>query len=116
VHEHRILEAMEDVTRRAAQPWAQDALRLAALGMLRGWFSGPQLWSVAARVTAPTLVIWGGRDRLVSPRLARRTTATLPHGRLLALPEVGHVPQIEQPVTVARAVLGMWRAIEAGEW
>jgi pimeloyl-ACP methyl ester carboxylesterase len=116
VHEHRILEATEEVSRRATQPWANQALRDAALGMLRGWFSGPQLWSVAARVTSPALVIWGGRDRLVSPRLARRTTATLPHGRLLTLPEVGHVPQIEQPVTVARAVLGMWRAIEAGEW
>ena len=43
-------------------------------------------------------------------------SVTLPHARLLALPEVGHVPQIETPVTVARAVLGLWRAVDAGQW
>jgi len=116
VSEHRIAEAIEEIGHRARQPWARDALRGTAWGMLRGWFSGPQLWSVAARVAAPTLVIWGGRDRLVSPRLAVRTATALPRGRLLSLPEVGHVPQIERPVTVARAVLGMWRAVDAGEW
>ncbi|MBV9313635.1 MAG: alpha/beta hydrolase, partial [Pseudonocardia sp.] len=62
------------------------------------------------------LVVWGGRDRLVTPRLAARTTAKLSGGRLLELPEIGHVPQMEDPVTVARAVVGMWRAVEAGQW
>jgi pimeloyl-ACP methyl ester carboxylesterase len=61
-------------------------------------------------------VVWGNRDRLMSPRLAVRTAAAFPRGRLLALPGVGHIPQIERPVTVARAVLGMWRAVDAGRW
>ena len=114
--EHRILEAVEEAGRRADLPWVNEALWQTTLGMLRGWFLGPRLWSVAARVTAPTLVIWGGRDRLVSPKLAHRTTRTLARGRLLEMPEIGHVPQIEQPVEVARAVLGLWRAVDAGEW
>jgi pimeloyl-ACP methyl ester carboxylesterase len=116
VPEHRIAEAVTEVGERAVQPWAGEALWGTARGMLRGWFVGPSLWSVAARVSVPTLVVWGGRDRLMSPRLAARATSTLPNGRLLALPEVGHIPQIERPVTVARAVLGMWRAIDAGRW
>ncbi|HEX4362426.1 MAG TPA: alpha/beta fold hydrolase [Pseudonocardia sp.] len=116
VPEHRILEAIEEVGLRVQLPWAREALLQAAKGMFRGWFLGPGLWSMAARVQIPTLVVWGGRDRLMSPRLARRTTVTLPHARLLALPEVGHVPQIETPVTVARAVLGLWRAVDAGSW
>jgi pimeloyl-ACP methyl ester carboxylesterase len=116
VPEHRILEAIEEVSLRAQLPWAREALLQAAKGMFRGWFLGPGLWSMAARMQIPTLVVWGGRDRLMSPRLARRTTVTLPHARLLALPEVGHVPQIETPVTVARAVLGLWRAVDAGSW
>lgn len=114
--EHRIAEAVEELVARGGQPWAHEALWMTTWGMLRGWFSAPHLWSVATRVTAPTLVIWGGRDRLVSPRLAARTATTLPRGRLLALPDVGHVPQIERPVSVARAALGMWRAVQAGEW
>lgn len=116
VAEHRMAEAEREVVERAGQPWAAHALWQTTRGMIRGWFSGPQLWSVAARVSAPTLVVWGGRDRLVSPKLAKRTVSTLPHGRLLTRPECGHVPQIEQPVTVARAVLGMWQAAEAGQW
>lgn len=116
VVEHRIEEAIREAGERALQPWAGEALWQTAVGMITGWFAGPRLWSVAARVSVPTLVVWGGRDRLVSPRLAKRTTATLRSGRLLAMPEVGHIPQIERPVTVARAVLGMWRAVEEGQW
>lgn len=116
VAEHRILEAIAEGHLRARQSWANEALLRTTMGMIGGWFAGPSLWTALARVTAPTLVVWGGRDRLVAPRLAARTTATLPRGRLLALPEVGHVPQMEVPVTVARAVLGMWQAVEAGEW
>jgi pimeloyl-ACP methyl ester carboxylesterase len=116
VREHRVDEAVRESLERAAQPWAGEALWRTTKGMIGGWFAGPGLWRVAARVSAPTLVVWGGRDRLVSPRLAARTVTTLPQARLLMLPEVGHIPQIEQPVTVARAVLGLWRATESGSW
>jgi pimeloyl-ACP methyl ester carboxylesterase len=61
-------------------------------------------------VQAPTLVVWGDRDRLVSPRLAARTTATIPRARLLMLPGVGHVAQIEAPEKVARAVAALWQS------
>ena len=78
--------------------------------MVASWWWGQSPWSVAARVQAPTLVVWGDRDRLVSPRLAARTAATIPRARLLMLPAVGHVAQIEAPETVARAVAALWDA------
>jgi pimeloyl-ACP methyl ester carboxylesterase len=53
----------------------------------------------------PTLVIWGGRDRVVSPRYGELLRDALPDGRLLLLPEAGHVPMCEQPDAVAEAVL-----------
>jgi len=52
--------------------------------------------------------VWGAQDRLVTVRKALRTARSLPRGRLLVLPRTGHVAQMERPVTVARAVLGMW--------
>jgi pimeloyl-ACP methyl ester carboxylesterase len=55
----------------------------------------------------PALVIWGGRDRIVSPRFAEPLRDALPDGRLLLLPEVGHVPMFEQPAEVAAAVLDL---------
>jgi pimeloyl-ACP methyl ester carboxylesterase len=55
----------------------------------------------------PTLVIWGGRDRVVSPGYAQPLRDALPDGRLLLLPEAGHVPMCEQPDAVATAVFDL---------
>ena len=60
-------------------------------------------------------MLWGDRDRLVNPRLGARTAAAL-GGKLLVLPGVGHVAQIEAPDVVARAVAGMWDSEAAGTW
>ena len=56
---------------RAAQEWAREAAERTGKAMVAGWLRGESLWSVAARVRTPTLVMWGDRDRLVAPRLAR---------------------------------------------
>ena len=46
-------------------------------------------------LTLPALVVWGGRDRVVSPRYAEPLRDALPDGRLLLLPDAGHVPMCE---------------------
>ena len=56
-------------------------------------------------LTLPALVVWGGRDHVVSPRYAEMLRDALPQGRLLLLPDAGHVPMCEQPAEVAGAVL-----------
>lgn len=110
--------AVDEFNERRAMPWAGRSLTDATGALFRAWLvSGRRsLWSVAARVTAPTLVIWGDRDKLVSVRKAPRTARVLPRGRLLVLPRTGHVAQMERPVTVARAVLGLWNEAAKGEW
>ncbi len=55
-------------------------------------------------LTLPTLVVWGGRDRVVSPRYAEPLRDALPDGRLLLLPHSGHVPMCEEPGALAAAV------------
>ena len=62
-----------------------------------------------AALTMPTLVIWGERDRVVSPGYAEPLREALPDGRLLLLPEAGHVPMCERPDEVAAAVLELLR-------
>jgi pimeloyl-ACP methyl ester carboxylesterase len=114
--EHRLAEATEEYAVRLQQPWGLEASRQTGLAMVAGWLRGESLWTLAGRVTAPTLVVWGERDRLVSPRLARRTRAAIRGSRLLMLPGVGHVAQIEAPEAVARAVAGMWDAVADGTW
>jgi pimeloyl-ACP methyl ester carboxylesterase len=113
--EHRLADAVAELEARSCQPWAPEAFDRTAKAMLRSWWRGESLWAVAARVRVPTLVVWGDRDRLVAPRLATRTTQVL-GGRLLMLPGVGHVAQIEAPEAVAAGVAGLWDAVAAGHW
>jgi pimeloyl-ACP methyl ester carboxylesterase len=64
-------------------------------------------WRLAARVTVPTLVIGGLNDRLVDNRVPLQVARAIPDSRLLMLPGVGHVAQMEVPRVVARAIVGL---------
>jgi pimeloyl-ACP methyl ester carboxylesterase len=65
------------------------------------------LWRAAARITAPSLVLFGAGDRLVDPRLAARAARTFRDARVLVLPETGHLGQMECPAQVARLLREM---------
>ena len=60
-----------------------------------------------ASIKAPTLVVWGSRDKLVAPDLAPLVAATIPDARLLVLDDVGHTAMMEDLSTVARAMLAL---------
>lgn len=114
----RLPEYIDEYEARRQMPWAAPAMGSSAVSLLRTWFEAGarSLWQVLPRVPVPSLVIWGADDRLVTVRKGPRTAALLPRGRLLVLPRTGHVAQMERPQSVARAVLGMLDAINAGEW
>ncbi|MCW2777495.1 MAG: alpha/beta hydrolase [Frankiales bacterium] len=109
VHPARLVEAAEEVARRNGLPHAQDAFMLSLRGLVGSYLQrgSKGLWAQAATVRTPTLLVWGDRDRLVDPALAPKALRTFPDARLLMLPGVGHVAQMETPDVVARAFLGM---------
>jgi pimeloyl-ACP methyl ester carboxylesterase len=45
----------------------------------------------------PSLVIWGGRDRIIPVRHGRRAHEEMPGSRFVELPDAGHFPQLAQP-------------------
>ena len=57
----------------------------------------PQLRYWLRRVAAPTLVLWGGSDRIVTPDYGRRYAALIPKGRFEIIDDAGHHPELEQP-------------------
>lgn len=57
-----------------------------------------------AEIRAQTLVVGGGCDRLVPPRVHERLAARLPQARLAILPDVGHDVSAEAPAAVAALV------------
>jgi pimeloyl-ACP methyl ester carboxylesterase len=57
------------------------------------------------RITAPTLIIWGEDDKLISPIYAQEFAAAIADSRVEIVPGAGHVPQWEQLDTVRPLVL-----------
>ncbi len=49
------------------------------------------------RLTMPTLVLWGERDRIFPVYHARAALRRLREGRLAIIPDCGHLPQVERP-------------------
>lgn len=97
--------AVREYARRLELPYFWDSLTRSARGVVNAYTLGGQhsLWRQAERVLAPTLLVYGGRDQLVSFRMARRANAAFRSSRLVALPEAGHVAMMEYPGVVARA-------------
>jgi pimeloyl-ACP methyl ester carboxylesterase len=108
----RFVEAVQEAQLRYDVPWYADAyvrtLRGLVGSFLRAYLPGSSsLWRTAARVNRPTLVIGGQVDRLVDVRVVPHTARVIRDARLLMLPGVGHVAQMEAPELVARAIVGM---------
>jgi len=53
-------------------------------------------------IKAPTLILWGGQDRLVPPELGQRFARDIAGSKLVVFDSLGHVPHEEDPArTVA---------------
>ncbi|GLF94508.1 alpha/beta fold hydrolase [Streptomyces yaizuensis] len=98
--------AVEEMERRSQLPHFWEAMGRSARGIVDAYTLGGQhnLWRQAERVLAPTLLVYGGRDRLVSYRMAHRAAVAFRGSRLVTLPDAGHVAMMEYPEAVARAV------------
>lgn len=57
-----------------------------------------------ATLTMPALIIWGEQDRLITPESATRFARDLPNNTLALFPDLGHVPQEEDPAATVAAV------------
>jgi pimeloyl-ACP methyl ester carboxylesterase len=102
----RLDEAMVEADRRARLDHDGDAM-IRSLRSLMSAYLRPDrwpLWRLATRVQAPTLLVYGLKDRLVDPRTASRAARAFPDNRVLLLPDSGHVSQMEHPAVVAAAV------------
>jgi pimeloyl-ACP methyl ester carboxylesterase len=58
-----------------------------------------------ATLKLPTLILWGGRDRLIPPAVARDFQQRIAGSRLVMFDELGHVPQEEDPARSVQPVL-----------
>ena len=63
-----------------------------------------------ATIRQPTLILWGGRDKLIPPTVARQFQQAITVSKLVMFSDLGHVPQEEDPartVEPVKAFLGL---------
>jgi pimeloyl-ACP methyl ester carboxylesterase len=65
-----------------------------------------------SEITAPTLVLAGGRDRAVAPELGRVVADGIPGARFEMLPEEGHRPFVEAAEEFNARVDAFWREVD----
>jgi pimeloyl-ACP methyl ester carboxylesterase len=96
------------IPRHYARVWI-DALRWGPVGLLRGGLEVALTRVDPTTISAPTLIAWGERDRLVPARLAHEWHAAIPGSRRAIIPGARHVPMLERPSAFAQVVLDFLR-------
>lgn len=96
-------------------PWRDEVIALvqdmaATLGVdqfqrqLRVMQRRPDQQKWLRKADVPTLVLAGAADTIVPRRRAEFLAGMMPHGCLEVIPEAGHMPQLEQPEAVTKAL------------
>jgi len=65
----------------------------------------PKLRYRLHRIAAPTLLIWGASDGVVTPDYGRAYAGLIPRAKFVAIPQAGHLPHAEQPDAFVAQVL-----------
>lgn len=74
---------------------------------LFGWkpyMHNPRLKPWLHRINRPTLLVWGDRDRIVSPAYREGWQNALPHAATTSIAGAGHFPHWEQPEAFVAAL------------
>jgi pimeloyl-ACP methyl ester carboxylesterase len=69
------------------------------------------------QIGVPTLILWGGRDRLIPLEYGERFKRDIAGSSIVVFDDLGHVPQEEDPVrtvAAARPFLESHRSMTAG--
>lgn len=61
--------------------------------------------ALAAPVEIPTLILWGGKDRMVDPASAEKLKQHFHNAKVETLPKAGHLPYEEYPEQFCQIVL-----------
>ena len=117
MHPVRYAEAAAEVVRRDELDYRHAVMVASARGLVAEYARpGPRsLWRDAARVSTPTLVLYGSHDRLVRSALAGRAARVFQFARVVVLPRTGHVAMMERSTWVAREIRALLSSVARAE-
>jgi pimeloyl-ACP methyl ester carboxylesterase len=94
-----LVEAFVDLARtRQSYPWAVDAVPKTSASIRNLFMRRSRFVEMIREITAPTLVIQGVADPIVSPTSVDWLCSLRPDWTLIHMEDTGHVPQIDAPV------------------
>jgi pimeloyl-ACP methyl ester carboxylesterase len=64
----------------------------------------------------PTLIVWGGKDRIIPLSHAYQALEAMPNSRLEILPDAGHFPQAEEPSKFVEVLRDFLRTTEPSKF
>ncbi|MCP9857603.1 MULTISPECIES: alpha/beta fold hydrolase [unclassified Cyanobium] len=101
------------IARPARRPGAVRALRAMSIGMALRPFRATAV-SLLQRLGRPTLLVWGGQDRLVPLEVSQQCLRLRSDLELHVIPSCGHCPHDETPDAFGGAVLRWLEHLETG--
>lgn len=104
-------EFIELAEARRKMPWAVEAVPKTATSIARLFTRPRHFVSMLRRISAPTLVIHGVEDRLVSPTSVEWMCSLRPDWEFAQMTDTGHTPQLDAPVRLLQ-VLEPWLAAQ----
>ena len=102
---------------RYIEAWSQPGAVTAMIDYYRARFRemGRDREARTRPVAAPTLVIWGQRDRYLGAELAEPDRADVPHlDRVIHLPDASHWVMHDEPAEVSRLLIEFFSGTAAG--
>jgi pimeloyl-ACP methyl ester carboxylesterase len=111
-----VLAVPEGDVRRHIRRWGLSILRQATRSNARRLVAvmyGADERAVAARVTVPSVVLHGRKDRIVPFRLGQELASLIPTCRFVPLEDAGHVPTLTRPECVTDELQRLAESLQA---
>jgi pimeloyl-ACP methyl ester carboxylesterase len=103
-----VIEASVDMARiRKELPWTAEATARTATSIAAFYANRARYIRMIRAITAPTLVVQGISDHIVSPTAVEHVCSLRPDWKLVQMPDTGHTPQMDAPLRFL-AVVEPW--------
>lgn len=67
-----------------------------------------EVWQCLPSIRQPTLILWGDSDRVVDVTCSDAFASHIEQSRVMVLPQVGHLPMLEEPRSTAQVMTDFW--------
>jgi pimeloyl-ACP methyl ester carboxylesterase len=101
-----VIEALVTSTEmRARLPWAPTAVPATARTIAASWRRPSRFVSMIRDIKAPTIVVQGLGDHIISPTAVEWMCSLRPDWELVQMEDTGHTPQLDAPVRFMGVVI-----------